>query len=647
MSTNPFAEFRRECKTSLEKALKKLYPKVPLPLITLVAPPNAEFGELSSSTCFELAKQIGVKPLKVAEQVKDAVDVSKLSLVDAVKVAGGGYVNFYADFVKFTVLTISSIRKLGGEYGCIKTGDPKKIIVEHTSVNPIHPIHIGQARNPVLGDTFARLLAAQGHKVSRHYYIDDVGRQTAVIAYGYEKLGRPKPEEKPDHFIGAVYAVTSCIMEIKRLKRDIQKAEKVSREESAKLQAELADWASVATDLEGRFPKLFNQLLREIDKDENPELKVENLIRGYEAGEKGAKQLLREVCELCLGGFRETLKRAGIVFDSWDWESDFVWNGDVARSLKMLMETPYVFQEGEVLEFDAEKVVSNLGLKEKFGLREDYAVPSLTLVRANGTTLYTTRDIAYSLWKFQNAEQVINVVGMEQKLPQLQLKLALYALGHGRLADKLVHFAYNLVRLPGYKMSSRRGRYFTLDEVMDEAISRAYEEVSKRSPHLSEKEKKRISEAVGIGAVKYALIEVDPVKLVVFTWDRVLDFEKNSAPYIQYSYARARSILRKAARKIEKPDYSLLKEPLEHDIIIMLSCFPEVFTGAVNNLKPNAISDFADTLADKFNSFYNALPVIKAESSELGDARLALVDATSTVFKNILNLLGIEALERM
>lgn len=647
MSTTPFAEFHRECKVSLEKALKKLYPKAPIPSIMLVTPPNAEFGELSSSICFELAKQIKAKPFEVAERVKDAIDVSKLSLVDSVKVAGGGYVNFYADFAKFAVLTISSVRKLGGEYGCVKTDDPKKIIVEHTSVNPIHPIHIGQARNPVLGDTLARLLAAQGHKVSRHYYIDDVGRQTAVIAYGYKKLGKPRPEGKPDHFIGAVYAVTSCIMEIKRLKGEIQKAEKTSREEFSKLQAELADWTSVATDLEGRFPKLFNQLLREIDKDEDSELKVENMIRGYEAGEKGAKQLLREVCQLCLRGFRETLKRAGIVFDSWDWESDFVWNGDVARVLKALMGTPYVFQAGEVLEFDAEKVAGNLGLKETFGLREDYAVPSLTLVRANGTTLYTTRDIAYSLWKFQNAEQVINVVGMEQKLPQLQLKLALYALGHGRLADKLVHFAYNLVRLPGYRMSSRRGRYFTLDEVMDEAISRAYEEVSKRSPHLSEKEKKRISEAVGIGAVKYALVEVDPNKPVVFTWDRVLDFEKNSAPYIQYSYARARSILRKAAREIGKPDCSLLKESLERDIILLLARFPEVFTGAVNTLKPNAISDFADALADKFNSFYNALPVIKAEPPELSDARLALVDATSIVFRNILRLLGIEALEKM
>jgi len=312
-----------------------------------------------------------------------------------------------------------------------------------------------------------------------------------------------------------------------------------------------------------------------------------------------------------------------------------------------LKKTPYVFRAGNVLEFDAEKVVQDFDLKETLGLREEYELPSLTLVRADGTTLYTTRDIPYSLWKLQKAEKVINVVGMEQKLSQLQLKLALYALGYRDEAKNLVHFAYNLVTLPGYTMSSRRGRYVTLDDVMDEAVKRAYEEVSKRSPHLPDEQKHQISDIVGIGAMKYALVEVDPMKPVAFTWDRVLDFEKNSAPYIQYSHARAGSILRKASRKPEKPDYSLLTNPVEHDITIMLARFPEVFVDAAENLRPNTIADFANVLADKFNTFYTALRVIGAEPPELSDARLALVDATRMVLRNALSLLGIEAPERM
>jgi arginyl-tRNA synthetase len=251
------------------------------------------------------------------------------------------------------------------------------------------------------------------------------------------------------------------------------------------------------------------------------------------------------------------------------------------------------------------------------------------------------------LWKFKKAERVINVVGIDQKLPQLQLKIALYALGYSSYADKLTHFAYNLVSLPGYKMSSRRGRYITLDEALNEAVERAYEEVSKRSPQLPEDDKRRIADFVGLGAVRYALVEVDPAKPVLFTWDRVLNFETNSAPYIQYSHARACSILRKAERTPEKPSYELLTEELEQEIIMILSSFPDNFIEAAELMKPNLIADFANALADKFNTFYNALPVIKAGSQGLSDARLTLVEAVKITLRNALELIGILAPERM
>ena len=158
------------------------------------------------------------------------------------------------------------------------------------------------------------------------------------------------------------------------------------------------------------------------------------------------------------------------------------------------------------------KLFKVLNLKSKLGLSENNEVPPLTLGRADGTTLYTTRDIAYTIWKFKQAQKVINVIGMEQSLAQLQLKIALYALGYAEYAENLVHFAYNLVTLPGYKMSSRRGHYITFDEVLNEAVQRAYEEVSKRSPLLSEEEKRKIADFVGLGAVRYALVDVDPSK---------------------------------------------------------------------------------------------------------------------------------------
>jgi arginyl-tRNA synthetase len=311
-----------------------------------------------------------------------------------------------------------------------------------------------------------------------------------------------------------------------------------------------------------------------------------------------------------------------------------------------LKKTGYVFREGPVLEFDANQVVEDFELKQVLGLRADYELPSLTLVRADGTSLYTTRDIPYTLWKFKRAERVINVVGIEQKLPQQQLKLALWALGHIEQAKNLTHFAHNLVTLPGYRMSSRRGRYITFDEVTNEAVSRARDEVEKRSPHLSEQAKQEIAKTVGIGALKYALVEVDPIKPVVFTWDRVINFERNSAPYIQYSHARACSILRKATDS-GTADYASLDTPLEHDLILTLARFPETFIDSAENLKPNAIADYANALADKFNSFYSALPVIKAKPKTLSDARIGLVEAISIVLQNSLGLIGIVAPQRM
>jgi arginyl-tRNA synthetase len=646
-SVNPFAQFYVACENALKKTLTELYPDFSIPSNLLDIPPNLEFGELAASVCFELAKHAKKSPRSIAQQIVESLDVSQIGLVDCVSAAGAGYVNFKVNSELFSRLTLSSVKELNQAYGFVKTNEPKKILLEHTSVNPVHPIHIGQARNPMLGDAISRILAKRGHDVSRHYYVDDVGRQSAVIAYGYTKLGKPKPDQKPDRFIGGIYTVTSCIMEVKRYKKAVESAKQSCPEDLPKLKRQLDEWVSISAEIQERFPELFGKLLDEINKDSDPEAQVAKLIQNYEAEDETAKQLLREVCELCLSGFKETLASVEISMDCWDWESDLIWRGAVKQAIADLKKTPYVFEENGVLEFDAEKVADDLELKPKLGISEDHEITPLTLARADGTSLYTTRDIAYHMWKFTQAERVVNVIGMEQTLPQLQLKLALSALGHPEYILRLTHFAYSLVRLPGYRMSSRRGRYITLDEVMEGAAERAYSEVSKRSPMLSDDEKRKISEFVGKGAVKYALIAVDPTKPVVFTWDRVLDFEKNSAPYIQYSHARACSILRKASIETEKADYSLLVDSLEKDLVLTLARFPQVFVDCAENLKPNSIADYVNSLADRFNKFYTKLPVIKAESEQLAAARLALVDAVRIVLRNCLMLLGIEAPQKM
>jgi arginyl-tRNA synthetase len=648
VSENPFDQFRQECQTTLANAIAKNLPEIKQPQIALNKTPNIEYGQLASSLCFELAKKLNQKPLALAEHIVAAIDQSSFKLIAKVAPAGSGYINFHVNFPKFSALTLNSVKKLKSDYGFVKTAEPKKIIVEHTSVNPLHPIHIGQARNPMLGDALTRILECRGHKVSRHYYIDDVGRQSSVVAYGYAKLGRPKPTEKADLFVGKIYTVTSCLVEINRLKRMRELAVAVnSADDLAKVNKDIDEWMSIAAELKDKYPVLFEALMAKIGEDENPEEEINRLNRAYEDGEPNAKALIREVSDLCLEGFRETLRCVGVLYDSWDWESDFVWSTQVSEVLARLKASPFVYNEEGVVKFDAEKVVKVLNLKAKLGLSEDHEVPPLTLGRADGTTLYTTRDIAYTLWKFKQAQKVINVIGMEQSLAQLQLKIALYALGYDEYAENFVHFAYNLVTLPGYKMSSRRGHYITFDQVLDEAVQRAYEEVSKRSPMLSEEEKRKIADFVGLGAVRYALVDVDSGKPVVFTWERVLNFETNSAPYVQYTHARACSILRKAGREPQEPAFELLTEKLERELILSLAGFPDTFIEATEYLKPNLIADYTNALADKFNTFYNAYPVIKADSQELSDSRIVLTQTIQIVMANALNLIGVVAPEKM
>jgi arginyl-tRNA synthetase len=647
ISTNPFDGFRRECQAVLFKALKIVLPETKVETLPMGKPSNANFGQLASSVSFELAKRLKQNPVALAAKLAAAADKQQFNLVAKVDSAGG-YVNFHADFAKFSALTLESIRQTGTDYGFVKTETPRKVIVEHTSVNPLHPIHIGQARNPMLGDALARILKARGHNVSIHYYIDDVGRQSSVLAYGYAKLGKPKPNEKADHYVGKIYTITACLVELNRLKRQLDLAKKVQpTEDVAKITKELDEWLSIAEELEDKYPKQFKALLDKIAEDKNPEEEISRLNRAYEDGEANAKKLIREVSDLCLEGFRQTQARVGVTYDSWDWESDFVWNGQVNKVFEQLQASGFAYSEGGVWEFDAEKVITGLNLRKKLGLREEQEVPPLTLVRADGTTLYTTRDVAYTLWKFSLAQKVVNVIGMEQSLAQLQLKVALYALGCAKEAEDLVHYGYSLVTLPGYKMSSRRGHYIKFDDVLDEAVKRAFDEVTKRSPQLTAEEKQKIADFVGLGAVRYALIDVDPGKPVVFTWDRVLNFETNSAPYVQYTHARACSILRKATRKTETSSYECLNESLEHDLVLAMAEFPDMFIECAEYLKPNMIADYSNMLADKFNTFYNALPVIKAETKELAEARLALTDAIRIVLSNALSLIGVTAPDKM
>jgi arginyl-tRNA synthetase len=620
--------------------------------LPLNEPPSIVLGELASSICFELSKKLNVKPIELAEKIVKNINLTKnnFDLIESVEQAGGGYINFRLNYFLAAQKVAEAILNREKEnYGFIKVSEPKKIIVEHTSVNPVHPIHIGQARNSIIGDAVSRILKARGHQVSRHYYIDDMGRQTAIAAYGYKKLGEPEVIEKPDSFIGKIYSVTACLTEIQKLKLEIEKIKNQPEktEEYIELNRKLSEWISIAKELEEKYPDIFNKLSEVIIKSKgSPEEEINDLIKRYEEGDLEAKKLIRKVSQICINGFKETLAKIDVEFDSWDWESDLVWSGEVKKVLEKIAITPYAFKSKGALELDVEKIVEEFSLRQILNISLGYHLPSLTLARSDGTTLYITRDIAYTIKKFSLADEVINVIGAEQSLAQLQLKIALFCLGKRDLALKLKHLAFGLVELPGFKMSSRRGRIVTLDGVIDESVKKAYQEVSKRSS-LSEEEKMEIAKRVGIASIKYALLSVEPLKTVVFNWDRVLNFERNSAPFINYAYTRANGILKKAGVKLDNVNVSKLTHALEKEILLKIIKFPEIFKNAADNLKPEDLVNFANALAENFHEYYEKIDVTHVLDEELKKARVFLIYAVKSVIKAVMKLVGIKLAEKM
>jgi arginyl-tRNA synthetase len=629
-------------------AVSALY-RVDLTEAMLQEPPSLEFGQLASSVSFELSKTLKADPIHVARGICERIDPARFELIERVEPAGSGYVNFHLDFKKAAneILTDAvSEREL---YGLELTKEPKRIVVEHTSANPSGPLHLGHARNTILGDTLARLLRARGHKVQTRFYVDDVGKQVAMLAYGYSLLARPKPVGKPDQWLGLLYACVNCAVQIETLKAEISRLGGTGDPENRgpDLKKELDDWTLVARELESIDSALFHMTLEAVQSRAESMKEVEHLVMQYEKGDEKTREVVRTVVDLSLEGVRQTLKEMGITFDEWDWESELVWSGEVQESMKKLSSTPFAILDGASITLDVDAIARSYGLDKTLGFAEGYELPKLTLVRSDGTTLYVARDVAYSIRKFLNADTVINVIGSEQRLAQLQLKLALYALGAKQVAENLVHYAYGIVELPGVKMSKRRARYISLDEIISQAVSRVQEKISTRGDSLSEEERAQIGRTVGLAAIRYAMLSTSSTKTITFTWDRVLSLERNSAPFINYAYTRTRGILAKAGEVQEEPDFAVLTDPLEHFLIMQIGKFPTIFAEAADNLKPEQVAAYANMLAEKFHEYYERINVLRADTPALRAARLMLVRALRVVLANATHVLGIELTEKM
>jgi len=642
------SRFRDECTAALASAISVLY-HIEVREPPLQEPPSQEFGQLASSVSFELAKTLEKNPAHIASEICGRIDLTRFHLIGRVEPAGSGYVNFHLDFSKAGREILTDAISAGERYGLEAAREPRRIIVEHTSANPSGPLHLGHARNTILGDALARMLKARGHRVQTRFYVDDVGKQVAMLAYGYSLLGEPKPVEKPDQWLGLVYACVNCAVQIESLNAEISRLREMSDAEkkTAELTRDLDDWTSVARELESIDSTLFHRTLESVRSRTEPMQEVEQIVIEYERGDEKARRLVRQVAQLSLEGIRQTLEQMDVAFDQWDWESDLVWSGEVRESMQKLASTPFATVDGLSLTLDVDKIARTHGLNKTLGFAEEYVVPQLTLVRSDGTTLYVARDIAYSIKKFQDADIVINVIGSEQKLAQLQLKLALYALGEKQVAENLIHYAYGIVELPGVKMSKRRARYISFDEVISQAVSRAQDKISTRIDVLSPGERVHISRTVALAAIKYAMLATSSAKTITFTWDRVLSLERNSAPFINYAYTRTRGILAKAGEGGTEPDYAALTHPLERLLILKIGKFPIIFAESADNLRPEEIAAYANMLAEKFHEYYERVNVLRAETPALRAARLVLIRALRVVLANSMNVFGIGLSEKM
>ncbi|UCH57895.1 MAG: arginine--tRNA ligase [Candidatus Bathyarchaeota archaeon] len=644
--SDPLTELREACHRLLQEAATKAYPGIKLPPTKLSPPPNIEMGELSSTVSYQLARRVSSSPLEIADRITAEIDTDSSDLIESVE-AVKGYINFKADNAGFSRLVLETTIREDTEYGFLKTPEPERVMVEHTSANPNGPIHIGNARNSILGASLAEMLKHRGHDVVVHFLVNDMGRQVAMATYGWKLLGKPEPEGRAELWVGTIYASVNVITQLTRLRKQLKKAEAKGRvNEIAELKDEIEEYEIAAKQLRERHKSVYDTLTEKLSHIEDPESGIAALNTAYENNDPETVETVRQLVGYCLEGFEASLGEIGIAFDSFDYESDLVWRKAAEEVLEDLKKTPYVFEDDGALILDCDRVAVDIDLKKRWGLNPDHMIPRLVLVRSDGTTLYTLRDMAYSIWKFGLVDGVINVIGYEQTLAQLQLRLALAALGKTWMGDKQTHYAYEFVKLPGIKMSGRLGRYVTILEVIDRATELAYQEVDERSPHLSDQEKEEIAKIVGYGAVKYTMLSIDPMKTVVFDWKRALDFETNSAPYIQYSHARACNILKKAEATPEA-DFASLTDIRERRLIMTLAGLPKTFEDAATELKPGNITAYANDLADKFNSFYAALPVLKAETPGLLGARLKLVDAARIVLRNALSVLGIVPPERM
>ena len=479
------------------------------------------------------------------------------------------------------------------------------VMVEYSSPNTNKPLHLGHIRNNLLGYALSNIIAANGNKVVKTNIVNDRGIHICKSMLAWQKWGNGETPassgKKGDHLIGDYYVAFD-----KHYKAEL---------------SELMEKGMSKEEAEAASPLM---------------AEAREMLVKWEAGDKEVRALWEQMNGWVYEGFDETYKRLGVDFDKIYYESDtyLVGKETVLGGL----------EKGIFYRRPDESVWADLtgdGLDEKL------------LLRSDGTSVYMTQDIGTAQLRFRDypIDKMVYVVGNEQNYHFQVLSLLLDKLGFS-WGKGLVHFSYGMVELPEGKMKSREGTVVDADDLMDEMINTAREtseELGGKLNDLTAEEKAEINRIIGLGALKYFMLKVDARRNMLFNPKESIDFNGNTGPFIQYTYARTRSIGRKAAEAGAKTTFTAPESISEKEcnIIRMLNEFPAVVRQAGTDYSPSGIASYTYELAREYNQFYHDYSILREENEETKAFRLLLTDNVGKVIKTAMNLLGIEVPERM
>lgn len=620
---------------------------------------DPRFGDFQANMAMPLAKSLGKPPRAVAEEIVANLRIE--DLCDAPEIAGPGFINLR---IRDDQLAAATAALAADErVGVARTDSPRTVIVDFSSPNVAKPMHVGHLRSTVIGDALARTYRFLGHNVIGDNHIGDWGTQFGMILYGYQHfLNQEAFDADAVGELGRLYRLVNQLSDYHESRKKLPELRAQVERESvrlAELQAQAKQGDKSAKEQAKRLAKQVEELREEVSGAEQRVARVEGdseLVKlaaehpdiakaarretaKLHGGDADNLRLWEEFLPVCLAALNQMYARLGVIFDEALGESFYQpMLGKVVENLQArgLAET----SDGAICVF-------NEGFKAPFLIR-----------KADGAFLYATTDLATIQYRVDrwNPDEMLYVVDKRQSEHFEQLFATARRMGFDRVSLRHVSFGTILGddRRP---FKTRSGDTVGLESLLDEAVERALEIVAASDdakpdgPEWDATERRRIAEIVGLGGIKYADLKHNRESDYVFSWEKMLSTTGDTATYMQYAYARISGIARRGnidsaqLRTGEIP--VLLEKPQERALALQLNRFSEAVEGVARDARPNVMTDYLFGLAGVFTSFYDACPVLKAESEELRLSRLVLCDVTARVIEKGLDLLGIQVSEAM